>query len=97
MPGWTTFWFETNSAWGRVDSPAAWLKMREAWNKGAHSMTPDEIYTTNLSFEPANPRPEDIPNFGCRAEHIGGKMSLGEFFDAHQMDRGIGAGLRRPA
>ena len=32
---WTTFWFETNSAWGLVDSPEAWKAMRENWNKGA--------------------------------------------------------------
>ena len=37
---WTTFWFETNSAWGLVDSPEAWKAMRENWNKGAHGYTP---------------------------------------------------------
>jgi len=85
---WTTFWFETNSAWGLVDSPEAWKAMRENWNKGAHGMQADEIYSNNLSYDPArNTTNNDVPNFGRRAEHIGGKTTLGEFFDQDGMVR----------
>lgn len=87
---WPVFWFETNSAWGLVDSPEAWAEVRRNWNKGAHGLQPDEIYSRNRSFDPPQPRPGGVPNFGGRAEHIGGQMTLGEFFDAHGMDRGIG-------
>lgn len=85
--GWTTFWFETNSVWGLVDSPGAWKAMRENWNKGAHGMQPDEIYSNNLSFDRANHSDDDVPNFGRRAEHLGGKTTLGEFFDQNGMKR----------
>lgn len=91
MNGWVTFWFETNSAWGLVDSPAAWAEMRANWNKGAHGMKPQDIYDRSLSFDRTNPHPEDMPNFGLRSEHIGGKTTLGEFFDANKMDRQIGS------
>jgi len=92
---WKTFWFETNSAWGLVDSPEAWEAMRENWNKGAHGMQPDEIYSNNLSFDKPHQISEkiihcpnkEIPNFGRRAEHIGGKTTLGEFFDQNGMNR----------
>lgn len=87
MDNWKTFWFETNSAWGLVDSPEAWKAMRENWNKGAHGMPPDEIYSNNLSFDPAHSSASDVPNFGRRAEHISGKTTLGEFFDQNGMDR----------
>lgn len=85
---WKTFWFETNSAWGLVDSPQAWKIMREKWNNGAHGMKPEEIYINNLSFDKSVPsRDGDHPNFGRRREHIGGKTTLGEFFDQNGMDR----------
>jgi hypothetical protein len=74
-----------------VDSPEAWVQMRANWEKGVHSMKPDEIYTNNLSFDREVTRHDDVPNFGRRSEHIGGKTTLGEFFDANGMDRRIGA------
>ena len=85
---WKTFWFDTNSAWGMADSPEAWAAIRANWNKGAHGMKPKEIYTNNLSCDHP-PRPGDVPNFGRRAEHIGGKITLGEFFDDNGMARNV--------
>ncbi len=73
-----------------MDSPEAWAKMRENWNKGDHSMKPDEIYTNNLSWDRTQIRSGDVPNFGRRMEHIGGKTTLGEFFDTNGMDRKAG-------
>jgi hypothetical protein len=87
---WAPFWFETNSAWGLVDSPEAWVSMREKWNKGDRSMKPNEIYSNNLSFDVKTHHQITIPSFGRRIEHIGGKTTLGEFFDANGMDRNVG-------
>ena len=37
MPNWPVFWFETNSAWGLVNSQEVWAAMRAAWNElGTH-------------------------------------------------------------
>lgn len=85
-PAWTPFWFETNSAFGLVDSPEAWKLMRARWAKGAHHLPPAAIYTMR-SFDPTVTREGDIPNFGGRSEHLGGKTTLGEFFDAKGMTR----------
>lgn len=88
MGNWPTFWFETNDAWGLVDGPEAWKEMRANWNKGGHRMAPDEIYSAKAADLDD---PADVPNFGTRAEHLGGKMTLGEFFDQNGVDRSIGA------
>lgn len=93
MGNWAPFWFETNSAFGMVDSPEAWAAMRARWNKGAHGMKPDDIYSSNLSLDRVVAKPDDVPNFGRRSEHLGGKTTLGEFFDANGLDRDIGSGL----
>jgi len=90
MKSWKPFWFETNSAWGLVDSPDAWVEMRRRWNMGAHGMPPKEIYNV-LSFDRTKPRQDDLPNFGSRREHIGGKATLRDFFNMNGMDTGIGA------
>lgn len=86
MP-WVTFHLDTNYARGLADSPDHWETIRSNWVNGEHAMNPDEIYTNNRSCDSATNQPGDIPSFGRRAEHIGGKMTLGEFFDAHGMPR----------
>jgi hypothetical protein len=87
MSAWTTFWFESNSAWGLADSPETWANIRADWNRGAHYMAPKEIYTASRSWDRHNAKPGTVPNFGQRTEHLGGKMTLGDFFDQHGMDK----------
>lgn len=87
MENWPVFWFETNDAWGLVDSPAAWAEMRANWNKGGHGLGEDEIYHAKST---ASTDSGDTPNFGTRAEHLGGKITLGEFFDQNGVDCSIG-------
>ena len=89
MPNWPVFWFETNSAWGLVNSQEVWAAMRTAWNAGGHRQPPEAIY--NATLVAAELPQGKIPNFGTRAEHIGGQMTLGEFFDKNGVDRNIGA------
>jgi hypothetical protein len=50
-------------------------------------MVPKEIYTASRSWDWYNAKPGAIPNFGQRAEHLGGEMTLGDFFVEHGMDR----------
>lgn len=88
MGTWPVFWFETNSAWGLVDSPAAWAKMRANWNEGGHGLGEDEIYSAKSTA--STDSGEAIPEFGTRAEHLCGKMTLGEFFDQNGVDRSTG-------
>ena len=83
---WKTFWFETNSVWGSVDSPIKWREVRGHWNNGCHGMLPEDIYTCNSSYD-GIAYPGRLPEFGSRGEHIGGKMTLGEFFDLHGMQK----------
>lgn len=87
-PAWTPFWFETNSAFGLVDSPKAWTRMRKQWETAARllHLGPNAIYDLR-SFDRTVVREGDLPNFGQRSEHLGGKTTLGQFFDAEGMKR----------
>jgi hypothetical protein len=84
---WVTFWLETNSTFGLVDSPEKWIQKRKEWNSDAcgSGMHPNDIYDLK-SYD----KSEGWPEFGSRREHRDGTRTLGEFFEANGMDTNIG-------
>ena len=81
MKKWTPFWWESNAAWGVVDSPEAWDKMVDKYQRNySPRMTSREIREQMIdsasiavwkhasSFEAGN-----LVSVGCRREHFGGQ------------------------
>jgi len=74
MGNWISFYFSGNQAWGYIDSPEEWQRIREAY-KGAF---------VNLLNARQNPNRND-PSFGFYPEHTG-KDKLGDHGKRNNMD-----------
>jgi len=72
---WVTFWFEGNQAWGEIDSPEEWERI-----KAAYPTT--DLRTAKRAT--AKYETDGTPYFGFRSEC---KLpeTLGEFADANEM------------
>ena len=82
---WTTFYFDGNLAFGIVDSPAEWDRVKSAYRefKGG-CPTPAEL----LDARNCQDRREgSLPKFGFVIE-CNGPQTLREFFSEHGMEIG---------
>lgn len=82
---WTTFYFDGNMAWGLVDSPAEWERIKEAYRTapGGHATPSDLLDAKNCP----NRREGLPPLFGFVIE-CNGPQTLREFFAEHGMEGG---------
>ena len=83
---WVAFWLETSYVWGLIASQEDWLKSLADLNKNPFT-APQDIYTLAKKADVCYGYVNSIPSFGTRAEHINGKLTLGEFFDMHGMEK----------
>lgn len=80
---WVTFYFDGNLAFGIVDSPAEWERIKQAYREapGGHA-TPAELLESRNC-----PRDGGLPKFGFVVE-CDGPQTLRDFFVQHGMDIG---------
>lgn len=82
---WQPFWLETNEVWGLVEDRETWVQMRQKWET-ANCVAGDQIYNlkcTAPGYDSGSP-PEPM-SFGERIEHLGGTMTLRQFFQENGM------------
>lgn len=84
------FWFETNELWGAIRSYEEWEQVSRTWASKNLTIKREDIYTVNrisntsvMDIEGDNDGV--LASFGNRTEHIGGDITLGEFFDKNNM------------
>lgn len=83
MP-WTRFWWDSNRAFGFVESPAEWRAI--VWRFGDPAWRPNLTVSELLEAKQAAYRTgEDVPSFGFRVEHTG-DLTLGEWAKQQGMD-----------
>ena len=79
QPVWKKFWFETNQAFGPVDSAEDWSRMKSQYDRAYPGCN---VY----DLKEAGGRDKyPIPSFGQRREHTGDR-TLGEFFKKNGMN-----------
>lgn len=80
---WVSFYFDGNQAFGIVDSPAEWERIKQAYRdaSGGHATPADLLTARNC------PRERGLPKFGFVVE-CDGPQSLWDFFLQHGMDPG---------
>lgn len=80
---WTPFYFDGNQAFGLVDTPQEWERIKTAYrsNPGGHA-TPAELLTARNC-----PRERGCAKFGFVVE-CDGPLTLGQFFAQHGMEVG---------
>ena len=88
MINWTPFHFDSNTAWGTIDSPEAWAKLLDDYGaKGG--LRPDEAVTRALAATLAPGEGVDttatLPRFGYRTEHVGGTTTLRQWAEGNGM------------
>ena len=92
---WIPFFFDSNGAFGEVDSPEAWgrivAKMTAHYRSDFRRMLLEAREAPSTFIHPSDliqgQRTRDpIPNFGWRREHVG-RRTLGEWADAVGMGR----------
>lgn len=79
MTKWTSFWYESNTAWG-------WISSKDEWEELKGSV--EEVFpgVTGDYFKDAKRCDDAVGNeFGFRSEHRG-KETLGEFFEKNGME-----------
>lgn len=81
--GWTPFYFDGNLAFGIVDSPAQWERLKQAYrdSPGGYPSPADLLEAKNC------PRERGLPKFGFVVE-CDGPQTLRDFFVEHGMDTG---------
>lgn len=77
---WVPFWFDGNQAWGHIDTPEEWERIKFAYKDSR----------CNLAEAKSNPA-RDTPCFGLYSEYRG-ELSLGEFAEENGMDIGYKRG-----
>ncbi len=76
-PTWIPFHYDSNSAFGLIDSPDAWTRLLANIKGGAEIALEARSATwlhANTALEAGG-----APSFGYRREHVGGKESLREW------------------
>ena len=84
---WTTFYFDGNQAWGLVDSPAEWERIKTAYrefSKHGACASPAELLETRNCTD----RREGLPPLFGFVVECNGPLALGEFFAQHGMEVG---------
>ena len=85
---WVPFYFDGNQAWGLVDSPAEWERIKTAYRefakRGACASPEELLDATNCPYT----RPDMPPMFGFVVECLDGTKTLREFFAEHGMEVG---------
>lgn len=80
---WVSFYFDGNLAFGIVDSPEEWERIKQAYRDapGGHATPADLLTARNC------PRARGLPKFGFVVE-CDGPQTLGDFFSEHGLNPG---------
>lgn len=76
---WKIFWFEGNQAFGMVDSPEAWERIRNAY-----ALRSGYIDLKNARYCEGSGDEGNVPNFGFYGEHQGALL-LWQWAKRHNM------------
>lgn len=83
MSNWKPFWFESNSCWGKVDSPEKWEEMKRKYKEiSGNELDPSKARMGTYGLPEAQWSDNMKQNFGFRSEHVGG-TTLVDFANEH--------------
>lgn len=77
MKKWKPFWLESNQAWGWIDKPSKWNRIKKSYQDTGINISDAKESTSYAESTGA-------PYFGFRSE-CKGPGTLGEFFKKHGM------------